>query len=1068
MYKVVILIISVVVLFSLFGCSALPILSEPIEEDNDRPVVIITFPTNGSFLNSSNIIVVGKAYDQTNDTNIRVKYSGIQKVLLSLNDENFSQVEGIEAWIKELRGLSDGIHTIKVFAVDVSNNSSFTQEVVFTVDTTKPNIMTTLNNGDIVKNPVELGITVFEEGSGVNSIRIISSSSNLEIVRTNNINVRLSLSNGLNTLKIIVVDNANNTNTQDLWFIVDDIIPVVEILYPSQDQNVSESQIEIKGRAFDSRGIREIMFSIVNDTNSEIIFGKVSDFSGLNWSTNVTIPSTATYYILVYAVDIAGNHSITNVRRFFVDNDIPTVAIVSPTNNHIIYSIDFDIYGNANDLGSGIKEVFLSVNNSSFSRVFGTTNWNTNILLIDGTNIIRVYSVDNFGNRSITQSVALIVRESPSLEILYPEPMSVVLNNNVRVGGSARDLGSGISEVRYRVNNSGFAPAIGKEFWNVDLVLSDGLHRVDVYAVDKSNNLSITQSVEFIVDTEQPMITITNLVNEQFLNTRSFVVAGISYDRGSGISKNFVRIGTSEFYEVISTNIGSTNHWYSNFTVSSDGSYEITVKSLDKSGKYSSYSIVRVNIDTQIPTVEVVNLSNYQYFNNENVIIQGIANDNNGIKEVLFSTNGVQFGRVAGRNNWSTNVTLYIGTNTFYFFSVDNANNTSVTQSIRLILDKTIPTNIISFPTNNHISSNSTLTFSGVSIDNSGISKVMFSLGGSNFTVVSFGSNWSTNISNLPDGTNEFYVFSVDLAGNISYTNKVVFQVYEKPTVSISNMGSVITNVLPSGGVTIRGIASDNSEVRKVYVSTNLTGPYYEAVGTTNWSFTFRNIPEGNLITVYAYSEDGFTNRSITNSISFRVDRTFLGFGQYDFWAGAIHQVYVRSSNNTIYLDIVATNLSNPALNHFFVILDVTNLNGHQPSSSSWCGDWLTGWGDFWFTNVAGINMDLVIWGNIDSTGNFINRNAKKSDGTMVSSSIGYSRSGNIYSLTIPYNVIGAGATRGHVLNIYVFYGKAGQGSPGPGGMRSIFPFGVSTIQRGEWGSFINAITNKSINYVLN
>lgn len=1064
MFRLISLAILFFLIFILFGCSDLPILSEPIESDNEKPVVIITYPTNSSFINSSNIIVYGKAYDATNESNVKLKSSGLKKVYISLDDRDFEEVEGLESWVKSLVGLNDGIHTIKVFAVDISNNSSLTQEVVFIIDTVKPDIIVNITNGNIIKSPFELIIEVIETNSGVSAINIGNITTNL-LSGINQLSVNLYLSNGLNTLSIVVIDNANNTNKHNLWFIVDDIKPEVEIIYPSQDQNVIESQIEIRGVARDSRGIREVMFSFVSNTNDEAIFSRVS-FDGINWVTNVSIPATGTYYILVYAIDIAGNYSITNITRFFVDNDLPIVSIVSPTNNQFIDDIFFDVSGGASDLGSGIRDVFLSVNDSSFSKVSGTVNWTTNVMLIDGTNIIRVYSVDNFGNSSLTQSVFLIVKEKPSVRILFPENMFSVLNNNVRVWGDSRDLGSGISEVKYRVDGSAFASANGKEFWNVDLVLSDGLHTVDIFAIDKSNNTSITQSVEFIVDTEQPIIVITNMLNNQFLDSRTFTVAGISYDRGSGIEKNFVKVGNSDFYEVMSTNINSTNYWFSNFTVSSDGSYEIVAKSLDKSGKYSVYYIVRINIDTQKPTVGVLNLSNYQYFSNENVVIQGESYDDNGIDKVLFSSDGVQFGEVLGKNSWTTNITLSLGTNVLYFFSVDVANNTSLTQTISLILDKTIPTNIISFPTNGYVSSNSTLSFSGVSIDNSGISKVMFSLDGYNYSVLSLSSNWITNLSNLPDGTNKFYVFSVDLAGNVSYTNEIVFEVYEKPVVLISNMGSVLTNILTSGGVTIGGTASDNSEVKKVYVSTNLTGPYYEATGTTNWSFTFRNIPEGNLINVYAYSQDGFTNYSSTNSISFRVDKTFLGFGQYDFWAGSIHQVYVKSSNNTIYLYIVATNLSNPVLNHFFVILDITNLNGYQPSSSGWCGDWLTGWGDFWFTNVAGINMDLIIWGNIDASGNFINKNAKRSNGTDVSSSVSYSKNGNVYSFTVPYNVIGASS--GNVLNVYVFYGKAGQGSPGPGGMRSIFPSGVSTIQRGEWGSFVNSITNKSINYVLN
>ncbi|MEN2998728.1 MAG: hypothetical protein ABDH28_06830, partial [Brevinematia bacterium] len=286
---------------------------------------------------------------------------------------------------------------------------------------------------------------------------------------------------------------------------------------------------------------------------------------------------------------------------------------------------------------------------------------------------------------------------------------------------------------------------------------------------------------------------------------------------------------------------------------------------------------------------------------------------------------------------------------------------------------------------------------------------------------------------------------------------------------------STITNNLPAGGLRIIGTASDSlSGVKQVYVSVD-GGPFQPAQGTNNWTNQVYRVRETN-IQIKAYAVDNAGNTSSTYSISVNVDRTYLGNGEYNFWASLIKDVYVKSSSGGgLVVDIVISNAANDDHN-LYVLVDVTNMTtGHQPPPTGWCGDWYTGWGDFWFTNTAGINADFVVWGWIDNPfpRTLQQTNARKivsgvTNSVSVSHTMTYiSGADHIYSFTIPYASIGSGASSGQVVNIYVFYGLSG-GTPGNQGMRSIFPAGVSVTASGGWGHYIVNVTNKSIDYVLN
>jgi hypothetical protein len=91
------------------------------------------------------------------------------------------------------------------------------------------------------------------------------------------------------------------------------------------------------------------------------------------------------------------------------DTTPPSVVVTFPTNGQILFTNEITITGMASDVGSGVKDVWLSVNGGGFGKVNGTTSWSTNVTVNYGSNTIRVYAVDNSNNVSVTNIVSFVV-----------------------------------------------------------------------------------------------------------------------------------------------------------------------------------------------------------------------------------------------------------------------------------------------------------------------------------------------------------------------------------------------------------------------------------------------------------------------------------------------------------------------------------------------------------------------------------------------------------------------------------------------------------------------------------
>ncbi|MCS7299187.1 MAG: Ig-like domain-containing protein [Spirochaetia bacterium] len=768
------------------------------------------------------------------------------------------------------------------------------------------------------------------------------------------------------------------------------------------------------------------------------------------------------------------------------DTNRPTITITSPANNSTNNTSNITVSGTASDTNgsgnTGVKEVFIRVGTSgSFYKVTGTTNWSTNITLSDGSYTIQAYAVDNANNTSVTQSVTFVIDATkPTVTISSPANNSTV-PSGFSVSGTANDAGTGLKAVYLRVGTSGaFGQVSGTSSWSTNLnITTSGLYTIQVYAEDNAGNVSSTNSINITVDINFPVVEIGSPGTNSSIvltNVTSLAVSGTALNTATV----FYRLGTTGIFSIAS----GTSSWSTPSLTLTSGTNIVQVFATNAAGMSSSTQQIIIVVDNNPPSIAISSPSDNDIVP-ASFSVSGTANDTgvSGLKAVYLrvGTSG-GFGQVSGTSSWSTNLNITTsGSYTIQVYSVDNVGNTSSTSSINITVDATPPTVSISSPANGStVPGIFTVSGSANDTGGAGLQAVFLRVGTSGgFGQVSGTSSWSTNLNITTSGSYTIQVYSVDNVGNTSSTSSINITVdATPPTVSISSPAnnSTITNNLPAGGVLIQGTASDNIGVAQVYVSVD-GGPFQLATGTTSWSRLVRNLRE-TTINIVAYSVDTVGNHSTTNTNTVTNNATFLGTGEYNFWASQIKDVYVKSGSGQLTIDIIINNTATDDHN-LYVFVDITNMTtGHQPTATGWSGDWTTGWGNFWFTNSAGINADLVIWGWLrNSSGSGGSRalgatNANKIVGTASSVSVSHSMTsiggGDYkYSFVVSYANIGSGASSGQVANVYVLYGRSG-GTAGEEGMRSIYPSGVSRTGAGAWGPYISDITNKSIDYVLN
>jgi len=695
----------------------------------------------------------------------------------------------------------------------------------------------------------------------------------------------ISLQLGENIIIVRATDAEANANTDTLtvtYNLPPDITPpTVIITSPTSlpTLSVDTNALALAGVADDNTAVVEVTWR--NDRG-----GSGTAAGTDNWSISAVILQGGANVITVTARDSANNTNSDSLTVTYTpppDTTPPVAIITSPTQlpTLSIGTNNLSLAGTATD-NVGVTTVSWFNDRGGSGTATGTTNWSiTGIRLQGGDNALTVIALDAAGNAGLdTLTITYTPPEdtnAPVVSITSPtgQPTFSTTTNSVSLAGIATD-NIAVTAVSWNNNRGGSGAATGTDVWSIAGVgLQLGTNVITVTATDEAGNpgvdtLIITYTpppdttlpvVNITSPTDQPALSInTNILSLTGTATDNVAVTAVSWSNNRGGN------GTAS----------GTNNWSVSGVVLQLGTNVITVLATDAAGNTGTDTLTVTYTpppDTTSPIVIITSPTASPTFlsTNGTLPLSGIADDNVGVTQVVWTNSSGGGGLASGRNDWSINaVVLRLGENVLTVSASDAAGNVGTDTLVVTYQpppDTTAPSITITSPTSSPsllVSNNNTVSLAGTANDNVGVTQVTWhSSRGSSGTAAGT-NNWSVALIQLEIGENVLTVTARDAAGNtntdsltITYTNLTDTTA---PVVTITSPTSEPTLTVNNNILSLAGSANDNVGVRRVIWNNNRGGSG-TATGTNTWSVSGILLQTGdNVLTVTAF--DAATNSS--------------------------------------------------------------------------------------------------------------------------------------------------------------------------------------------------------------
>lgn len=311
------------------------------------PDVNITAPENGSNIGGDTQIF-----------NASIKELYINTVFFMFDnssgtDFNVTPTNNSGYWSTnlDLSRLTEGLHTVTVYANDTGGNVNKTMFIQFDFDSTSPNVTLNapssgsafnVNTGNQTFNVsiVDLALAtdavlfMFDNASGndFNVTPVNSSGGYWEA----SYNVS-TLTEGSHVVTIFANDTVGNVNnSQTISFSVDNTVPAVSFSSPDNASSftfLSENQTFSVTVTDSLSAIDAVKFSFDNASGNSFNISATNVSSTWSASYNLTTLANGTHTVKVFANDTAGNMNNSQLLTIYVDIDTPIVTLNNPTAN---------------------------------------------------------------------------------------------------------------------------------------------------------------------------------------------------------------------------------------------------------------------------------------------------------------------------------------------------------------------------------------------------------------------------------------------------------------------------------------------------------------------------------------------------------------------------------------------------------------------------------------------------------------------------------------------------------------------------------------------------------------
>jgi hypothetical protein len=317
-------------------------------------------------------------------------------------------------------------------------------------------------------------------------------------------------------MSFVFEDSSGNRSVLNNWpFVIDTLmdVPVIEISLPLENEVITTDFV-ISGIMYDDDAVKQVWWR-VDDGPDRIIEGA----NGYSIPVSLSSLTDNEHTITVSAEDIYGVRSRPVERTIRVSLEEPKASVAVPSFEEIVKET-VRIAGIAFD-NNDISRVQVSVDNgNTYNDASGTTRWayqfNSKILQV-GTHVIFIRVWDGYNISALYSSLINIDNTPP--EVILEAPLDgAVTTGSVFITGRAIDqiqLEDITVELR-SLEGKRVPDEIGTRHIRPDSILmeeldlsslSDGIYNIEVWAVDKAENITrVSRNVELYKDNQQNFV----------------------------------------------------------------------------------------------------------------------------------------------------------------------------------------------------------------------------------------------------------------------------------------------------------------------------------------------------------------------------------------------------------------------------------------------------------------------------------------------------------------------------------------------------------------------------------
>ncbi|MFX0021483.1 MAG: hypothetical protein ACFE9S_04105 [Candidatus Hermodarchaeota archaeon] len=549
----------------------------------------------------------------------------------------------------------------------------------------------------------------------------------------------------------------------------------------------------------------------------------------------VTAPAIAqTYTLHADAIYRAGGSA-----SYFAHGDLILAVEIQntpPQFNNLIESSDplelgqqENLQVDVTDSETSVSGVFIELagKNYTMTNTLSNTyefNWTPSIIGVKNY-VIYANDTDRSWN-SISGDILVIDTNAPILSNLVENIDPLELGQTETIQINATDL-SGVDQVLIKINdvNYSMTNVVGSTWeYNTWTPTSTGLKPYMIYANDTVGNLNSISSDINVIDTTAPTYAfLVESADPLPLGQNETISIKVYDSPGSGIKEILLEYNnlnhTMKF-------IGFDTWQWSNWKPSSVGIFVYSIYMIDNSNNINtSIGSIEVFVSSG-PTIQNLSKSANPLELGQTEIIQVDVDDNDGVSEVLFEIDAVNYtmvhiGGARYEYIWTPDS---FGTKFFKIFANDSLNNWNQLSSNINVQDTTPPNFANLTESSDPLELGNSIVISIDATDLSNIKQVILEYDGTNHSMSFIGGNKWVNDTWIPAiaSNHQYKIYIQDNANNWNSTNNFI-QVIDTTAPLLSNLNesadllelgqteTITIDIIDFAGITIANIEIDSN-----------------------------------------------------------------------------------------------------------------------------------------------------------------------------------------------------------------------------------------------------------------